>query len=764
MRRRASIGRTSARLATAFLVAGAALALPAPAAADYQFVTKWGSPNAGAESWTPAGIATDSQDNVYVVDNGGNRIQKFGADGDFILQWGSFGSGDGQFDQPTDVAVNSADEVYVVDRGNTRIQKFTSSGGYLTQWGSPGAGNGQFQTPNGVGIDPGSGEVYVADSGNNRVQKFSSSGTFQLSFGSSLVFTNPTAVAVSSGGTVYVADQDNDRIQRWTTAGSPIDSFNGFSAAPANDQFESPYDVTVSAEGKVFVADDAGNSIERFSASGVFELRVGGTPGAGNGQLSFPQGVATGSLDTFVVSDYGNNRVQKFGADDISGSTVRMAATQTGNHLVFDADEDALNSVLVTKSGSTFTFTDTDAIKPGAGCAQNGSNSVTCSPGSVTRLRFTLENLVDSVTVDSSVGAVDATIDGGPGDDVLNGGAGNDTINGGAGNDTIAAGGGTDTASYAGAANGVVVTPLVAHGSFQSSGGAGADAMSDVENLAGSSHGDTLSGNTGTNVMSGGLGIDRVDYSVANAASDGVTVNLSVTTAQATGGAGSDTLSGFEDLTGSNDGDVLTGDSESNKIFGLDGDDDIRVRDTGRDEATCGAGADTVTADSQDTATSDCETVSLSDPTTGGGGGAVPIPGGAAPVPGGTPGSGGSVRPPAISGLGASKLRSGKPGTFRYTLSAAANVTLAIERPTAGRKSGRSCQKQTRKNRKKRKCTFYAPLGKLTTMGRAGANTLTFSGKLSGRPLKPGAYRVTGVAVNSAGRAAPATARFTVTR
>jgi DNA-binding beta-propeller fold protein YncE len=60
----------------------------------------------------------------------------------------------------------------VADYGN-RIQKFTSDGVYLTQWGTQGTGDGQFNNPAGVAVDA-SGNVYVADTDNNRIQVFGS--------------------------------------------------------------------------------------------------------------------------------------------------------------------------------------------------------------------------------------------------------------------------------------------------------------------------------------------------------------------------------------------------------------------------------------------------------------------------------------------------------------------------------------------------------------------------------------------------------------
>ena len=107
-------------------------------------------------------------------------------------------------------------------------------------------------------------------------------------------------------------------------------------------------------------------------------------------------------------------------------------------------------------------------------------------------------------------------------------------------------------------------------------------------------------------------------------------------------------------------------------------------------------------------------------------------------------------------------MRSGRPGTFSYSLDKAANVTIAIEQVKAGRKIGRVCKKQTRKNRKKRACSLFVPIGKLSQSGATGRNTLRFSGKLGGRTLRAGVYRATALAAGAGGKSSPATAKFTV--
>jgi DNA-binding beta-propeller fold protein YncE len=109
-----------------------------------------------------------------VADFGNDRIQKFSNDGDFISKWGTSGSEVGQFMGPAGLAIDSEDNIYVTDRDNDRIQIFTSNGTFITSFGSEGSGDGQFNRPEGVGVDRYSdtGLVYVADTGNSRIQVF----------------------------------------------------------------------------------------------------------------------------------------------------------------------------------------------------------------------------------------------------------------------------------------------------------------------------------------------------------------------------------------------------------------------------------------------------------------------------------------------------------------------------------------------------------------------------------------------------------------
>lgn len=85
--------------------------------------------------------------------------------------WGELGSGQGQFDRPQEAAVSLSGDVYVVDTGNYRVQRFDAAGRFLGAWGTRGESSGQFREPWAVDIDR-QGDVYVLDAGARRVQKF----------------------------------------------------------------------------------------------------------------------------------------------------------------------------------------------------------------------------------------------------------------------------------------------------------------------------------------------------------------------------------------------------------------------------------------------------------------------------------------------------------------------------------------------------------------------------------------------------------------
>ena len=100
----------------------------------------------------------------------------------------------------------------------------------------------------------------------------------------------------------------------------------------------------------------------------------------------------------------------------------------------------------------------------------------------------------------------------------------------------------------------------------------------------------------------------------------------------------------------------------------------------------------------------------------------------------------------------------------RYRLSEGATLKFTVERAAKGRKKGKKCVRPTRKTRKARRCTRYVRLkGGFSRAGGAGLNSFRFTGRLRGKRLRPGRYRLVATATDTAkNKSKPKRARFRV--
>lgn len=161
----------------------------------------------------PTGIAFARDGSYYVSDGYANsRVVRFGRDGVFQLQWGSKGSGDGQFSTVHDVAVDAQGRVYVADRENRRIQVFDAGGRFITKWTDLGS-------PWGLAYVARENAIYMCDGYNNRIVKLNTEGQILGVLGEygklpgKLDFAHH--IAVDSQGAIYVAEIKNWRVQKF---------------------------------------------------------------------------------------------------------------------------------------------------------------------------------------------------------------------------------------------------------------------------------------------------------------------------------------------------------------------------------------------------------------------------------------------------------------------------------------------------------------------------------------------------------------------
>jgi len=261
----------------------------------YTYSLSFGGSGLGEGSFDrPVAICVDSQNNIYVLDQGNNLVQKFDKNGEFLYQWGKSGIKEGEFDSPSAIAVDKEDNIYVVDTINNRIQKFDFSPDNnsttieinhqkvvgVTVFGSMGSGSGRFQSPIDIVIDDDN-YVYVLDAGNHRIQKFNSKGEFIAEWGSygsgRECFLAPLKLAYDPTGFGYLYVLDRQRqgliLHKINNNGHFLGTLNSFKS-PQHPEITKPSDFYIDPDGFIYLLDQGSGSVYKFSTDGDFIQRI----------------------------------------------------------------------------------------------------------------------------------------------------------------------------------------------------------------------------------------------------------------------------------------------------------------------------------------------------------------------------------------------------------------------------------------------------------------------------------------------------------
>lgn len=358
----------------------------------------------------PSGVAVDTAGNVYVADQGNNKIRKISALGvvTTLAGDGSKGSMNGNaatatFNQPSGVAVDTKGIVYVADLNNNKIRKITLDGIVSTLAGTGIAGNtngagnvASFEEPFGIAVDANS-NVYVTDQQNYRVRKITPQGivsTFAGSIkgdadgiGTAARFFRPSGITVDTGGNVYVSDVVNLKIRRITPSGVVTtlcgSGNNGSLDGAANvASFKEPSGLAFDAKtGRIYIADISNNSIRATLVANGAVITIAGiqAKGANDGPwnsatFSFPKDMVADDAGNVYVADAGNNRIRKISTAGVVttfatglSSPTGLAIDKAGNLYV---SAEGTNSVYkVSASGGV------GLLAGGGGSGPNGSGA-----------------------------------------------------------------------------------------------------------------------------------------------------------------------------------------------------------------------------------------------------------------------------------------------------------------------------------------------------------------------------------------------------
>ena len=275
-------------------------------------------------------IVLDEAGRIYISDI--HSVKVFNSAGDLVTDIGSQGTGQGEFtNEVIGLAINSRNELFIVDQDGTRVQVFDLQGNYLRSFGEKGNSDGQFQEPQGITVDT-LDLVYVADKKRNDIQIFSRGGEYLYSFGKSGApgsdLNEPESMAIHQER-LYVADEENRRVQIYDLRGKHLGHLPHSGVFNLDSQLEASLDDVVNhtdvenkfhryldgdIEGVAFdgkgllyiLNEDAGEIIvfQKEKMVGVFTSSVPVLSGDG---MAFDSQL----LHLYVV-DQGNSQIQVF--------------------------------------------------------------------------------------------------------------------------------------------------------------------------------------------------------------------------------------------------------------------------------------------------------------------------------------------------------------------------------------------------------------------------------------------------------------------
>ncbi len=319
----------------------------------------------------PNGMAVDSGDNLYVIEELGSRMLKFDSSGTNQMTIGYAGQPwhhDDYLANPLDVMVDGDGNIWFVIP--SAVKKFDAAGNLLMifpeedPWHADNDNN-HFDTPRGIALGP-AGQLFVSDTYNHRIQVFDVSGD-TISYSETIGvtgdprsdnsgFDQPAQIAFDSSGRLYVVDTGNYRVQRCTKSGTwTCSAFYGTPGEWGDDlaHLGWAFGITITGADNIFIADGDNYRVLKCNTSGTCSHFAGttGSPGWSNSQFAWPADAAVDSSGNVFVSDWSNHRVQKFNSAGVYQSTLGVT------RVPYIVDTERLNApwgVTVATDGSIY--------------------------------------------------------------------------------------------------------------------------------------------------------------------------------------------------------------------------------------------------------------------------------------------------------------------------------------------------------------------------------------------------------------------------
>lgn len=245
------------------------------------------------------------------------------------------GSNQSQLNFPYSIFMDPSNNLYIADTQNHRIQKWEAGAAAgITVAGGNGAGanSNQLNTPTCVWVDADQ-NIYVMDSFNNRVQKWNS-GAAQ---GTTVAGGNGEGTASNQfnkpGGfyfrnnAFYIVDAGNNRVVKWILGETSGIAVAGGTYGNLPDQLANPTvngTIYVDENESLYVTDYMNNRVQKFSTGNAGAITVAGGNGSGtaNNQLKAPNGIFMLPDGRMLISEYSGRRVNMWVEGENEGTVV----------------------------------------------------------------------------------------------------------------------------------------------------------------------------------------------------------------------------------------------------------------------------------------------------------------------------------------------------------------------------------------------------------------------------------------------------------
>ena len=132
-------------------------------------------PPLGSTLEFPLGSTSNSEVKLYVLNRGGpetpirlpyKRVTICTAAEEYLGEFGTGGSGNGEFWWPSSLTFDSAGRLYIADEALHGVSIYDGDGVYLAHWGEGGSSDGQLNRPSSIAFDQDD-NLYLADSMNH---------------------------------------------------------------------------------------------------------------------------------------------------------------------------------------------------------------------------------------------------------------------------------------------------------------------------------------------------------------------------------------------------------------------------------------------------------------------------------------------------------------------------------------------------------------------------------------------------------------------